>query len=149
MEPLAAIVSMPAPPRTMSPKIISGAGKWGVRYGRVDSTGFGLVLQGQCGLHLDGAAPLRTGQGRFRLDAADLRLRDVQRSAREPITLSPEASVGLAELRHGNHEDEAEFKMLGGYFWFQSTNMDLLVGLLPKLVIFEAPTSPRCVWPIP
>ena len=133
MEPLAAIVSM-LRPRTMSPKIISGAGKWGVRYGRVDSTGFGLVLQGQCGLHLDGAAPLQLAKGDFVLMPPTSGFAMYSDPHVEPITLSPEASVGLAELRHGNHEDEAEFKMLGGYFWFQSTNMDLLVGLLPKLV---------------
>ena len=133
MEPLAAIVSM-LRPRTMSPKIISGAGKWGVRYGRVDSAGFGLVLQGQCGLHLDGAAPLQLAKGDFVLMPPTSGFAMYSDPDVEPVMLSPEASVGLSELRHGNREGEAEFKMLGGYFWFQSTNMDLLVGLLPKLV---------------
>jgi AraC-like DNA-binding protein len=133
MEPLAAIVSMLGA-HTMSPKIISGAGKWGVRYTRVDTAGFGLVLLGQCALHVNGAAPLQLAKGDFVLMPPTSGFAMYSDPDVEPVTLSPDASVGLSELRHGDREGEAEFKLLGGYFRFESTNMDLLVGLLPKLV---------------
>jgi len=133
MDPLAAIVSM-LRPRTMSPKIISGAGAWGIRYARVDSVGFGLVLQGQCALQIDGAAPLQLAEGDFVLMPPTSGFAMYSDPDVEPVTLSPDASVGLSELRHGDPKGEADFKLLGGYFWFDTANIDLLVGLLPKLV---------------
>ncbi len=135
MEPLAAIVSM-LRPRTVSPKIISGAGEWGVRYAQVDSAGFGLVLEGECALRIDGAAPLHLAKGDFVLMPPTSGF--AMYSDPDVAPVLPGSSIGLSELRHGDPEGKPTFKLLGGYFHFAPTNKDLLLRLLPKLVHIQA-----------
>jgi AraC-like DNA-binding protein len=51
-----------------------------------------------------------------------------------PLLLDPEASAGLAELRHGDPHGDADFRMLGGFFRVEPANAALLGDLLPALV---------------
>jgi len=61
------------------------------------------------------------------------------------VHLDPAATIGLTELRHGDRECAEDFKLLGGYFWFEPANAALLAGLLPALVHIRRgdPTAKR------
>ena len=63
----------------------------------------------------------------------------------ELLHLDPAATIGLTELRHGDRERAEDFKLLGGYFWFEPANAALLGGLLPALVHIRRgdPTAKR------
>ena len=133
MEPLAAIISL-LRPRTVSAKVISGAGGWAVRYSRVESAGFGLVLAGACTLEVDGCPPLHLARGDFVLVPPTSGFTMASDPDLEPVRLDPRATMGATEMRHGDPAGEADFRLLGGYFWFEPTNASLLVGLLPTVV---------------
>ncbi len=139
MDPLADMIAL-LRPRAVGAKLILGAGRWAVRYSRVERAGFGLVLAGECWLAVDGYAPLRLAAGDFVLMpatpgftlASDLAVEPVERDADEAA-----ARAGI-EARHGDPDGEAGFKQLGGYFQFDPANIALLAGLLPALVHIPA-----------
>lgn len=133
MEPLAAIISL-LRPRTVFAKIVSGSGEWGVRYSRVENVGFGLVLKGDCHLNADGAKPLRLAKGDFVLMPPNPGFTMSTGPDVVPVELEASAAQTTRELRHGAPDGEAEFRLLGGYFRFDPTNMALLRYLLPALV---------------
>lgn len=120
--------------------MIQGAGRWGVRYSRVDHAGFGLVLAGEAWLAVDGYDPIRFAEGDFVLMpavrgftlASDLGFEPSVRDAADAMARP------VAEARHGDPEGEAQFKQLGGYFQFEPANIALLGGLLPGLVHIPA-----------
>ena len=133
MDPLAAIITL-LRPRTVAAKLISGAGAWGVRYARTESAGFGLVLAGTCSLAVDGCPPLRLAKGDFVLLPPTAGFTMASAPHVEPVEIEPGAAMGAAEMRHGDADAEADFRLLGGYFEFEPTNLDLLVGLLPTVI---------------
>ncbi|WP_207478404.1 AraC family transcriptional regulator [Arenibaculum pallidiluteum] len=138
MEPLAAVILM-LRPRTVAAKIISGAGRWGVRYPRIDNAGFGLVLQGSCHLGVDGCAPLQLEKGDFVLIPSAPGFVFSSDPDFEPVPIDPAmATAARGELRHGDPRAETDFRLLGGYFGFDPANTALLVGLLPTLVHIRA-----------
>lgn len=137
MEPLAGVVTLLAP-RAVGAKIISGAGRWAVRYDRVESAGFGLVLSGACRLAVDGAAPIALACGDFVLLPATPGFTMASDPDAVPVTIDPDASAGLAHLHHGDADAAPDFRMLGGFFRCEPANVALLADLLPALLHVRA-----------
>lgn len=137
MEPLTALIDL-LRPQAVAQKLISGAGKWAVRYGAIGHAGFGLLLKGTCTLRVDGAKPVRLRQGDFVLMPPTSGFAMYSDAKAKPLLLASDASTGLAELRHGDATAAPDCIMLGGYFSFARANIDLLTALLPALVHIEA-----------
>lgn len=129
-DPLAAIIAL-LRPQTVLSKVISGAGKWSVRYARYADPAFCLVLDGACFLDIDGHGALRLSPGDFVLlpetpgftMATDLDLK--------PKLMAP---TRANEVRHGAQAGPATLRMLGGYFQFDRANAPILVKLLPRVI---------------
>ena len=64
-DPLSQVITQ-LRPRAVLSKLISGAGRWGVRYSDFGQPSFCTVLAGSCRLAVDGQAPLtlETGDSR-------------------------------------------------------------------------------------
>ena len=129
-DPLAAVVSL-LRPRAILSKVISGAGRWSIRYGAQNNPGFALILEGSCFLDVDGVGPVELHTGDFVLlpatpgftMASDLRLK--------PKLLTPSHP---RELRHGTQSGPASVQMLGGYFAFEPDNVQLVLRFLPAMI---------------
>jgi AraC-like DNA-binding protein len=129
-DPLAAIIAL-LRPKTILSKVVSGAGRWSVRYAPYLDPAFGLMLEGSCFLDVDGVGVLELQQGDFVLlpatpgftMASDLRL---------PPT--PVAPARAREIRHGSRSGPPSMRMLGGWFQFDPVNAQLLARLLPSAV---------------
>ena len=134
MDPLAAAIAL-LRPRTVLSKIVSGAGRWGVRYSEYGDPSFCLMLAGSCWLSVDGIAPLLLEAGDFLLMPATPGFTLSSGPDVEPVLLSP-AKGGDAdrEITHGDKGGEAPVRMIGGYFRFDTSNAPLLVDLLPVTV---------------
>jgi AraC-like DNA-binding protein len=134
VDPLSEIIAV-LRPRTAYSKIISGAGRWGVRYCEFGHPSFCTVLEGSCRLAVDGAEPLTLTAGDFLLLP---RTPGFTMSGFEPVMPTPMdpnmAQTGANEVRHGRPDGEPDVRLLGGYFEFESTNAGLLVSLLPAQV---------------
>lgn len=119
-------------PQAVKPKLITGAGEWGVRYGRHQHSGFALVLEGVCFLVVDGIESL------FELRAGDFFL--MPQTFGFTMSSHPEIRPRLAttapvrHVRHGSPSGGLNLRMLGGYFQFDRANVQLLVKLLPAIV---------------
>lgn len=133
MEPLAAIISL-LRPRTVFAKVVNGSGRWGVRYAQVENVGFGMILKGECCFITDGAAPVHMKKGDFMLMPPNPGFTMSSDPDVEPVPLEANTAGPLVEARHGESGGDAEFQLLGGYFWFDPTNVQLLLELLPSLV---------------
>ena len=59
VDPLSEVIAL-LRPRTVFSKIISGAGRWGVRYADFGQPSFCTVLEGRCRLAVDGQEPSRS-----------------------------------------------------------------------------------------
>ena len=139
MEPLADVITLLGP-RAVGTKVIQGAGRWAVRLPRMDFAGFGLVLIGECWLEVDGHNPVRLATGDFVLMPANPGFTMASDLACEVVSLNAQEALACqaGEVRHGDPDLEADFKLLGGYFQLDSVNRSLLSGLLPTLVHIQA-----------
>jgi AraC-like DNA-binding protein len=134
VDPLSEVIALLGP-RTVFSKVISGAGRWGVRYSDFGQPSFCTVLDGRCRLAVD-------GQDAITLEAGDFVLLPTTpgftMSGFDPVTptlIDPNATPTQAdEIRHGTPEGDPDVRLLGGYFVFESPDADLLVSLLPALV---------------
>src|SRR5262245_16319991 len=63
-EPLSSIVAL-LRPRTVLSKVVSGAGRWAVRFASYGHPSFCLMLTGSCWLSVDGATPTALEPGDF------------------------------------------------------------------------------------
>jgi AraC-like DNA-binding protein len=134
VDPLSEVIAL-LRPRTVFSKVISGAGRWGVRYSDFGQPSFCTVLDGRCRLAVD-------GQDAITLEAGDFVLLPTTpgftMSGFDPVTptlIDPNATPTQAdEIRHGTPEGDPDVRLLGGYFVFESPDADLLVSLLPALV---------------
>lgn len=134
-DPLAEVVAL-LRPRTVLSKVISGAGRWAVRYAGHEGPGFCLMLDGSCFLDPEGI-------GRMELHAGDF----VLLPAVPTFTMSSDPTVKpkrmdasaprVDELRHGTGAGPATMRQLGGYFRFDAANAGLLVKLLPSMVLIR------------
>ena len=147
-DPLASIVAL-LRPKTVLSKFVSGAGSWAVQYPNFGHPSFGLMQKGSCWLQLDGAEPFLMEPGHYVLLPATPGFRmgsDLEALERPTMRVADTAPTG--DVHHGQQEDEAAVRMLGGYFLFDPTNAPLLVGLLP-MVIHIKPTdagAERLAW---
>lgn len=133
MEGLSALIAM-LRPRTVFAKLVTGRGRWGANFGRIESTGFGLVLSGEC--HVS------TGGSFTRLQAGDFVL--MPPTPHFSICSDPEAELrpimpaGIGgtsfDRHHGDANGEPDFELLGGYFWFDPANAAMVPYLLPPLL---------------
>jgi AraC-like DNA-binding protein len=139
MDPLADVITL-LRPRAAGAKILQGAGRWGVRRSQVAYAGFGLVLEGECWLAVDGHEPLRLATDDFVLMPASPGFTIASDLACEVISLDAQVVVACqdSEARYGDPDLEADFKQLGGIFQFDAVNRSLLGGLLPTLVHIQA-----------
>jgi len=64
VDPLSDVIAL-LRPRTVFSKIISGAGRWGVRYSEFGQPSFCIVLDGRCRLAVDGQEALTLEAGDF------------------------------------------------------------------------------------
>ncbi len=119
----------------MFSKVISGAGRWGVRYSAFDQPGFCTVLEGSCLLNVDGQEAIALAAGDFVLMPATP---GFTLSGFEPVTpqrIDPKLTPSpTGEVRHGRRGGRPDVRMLGGHFLFDSPDVSLLVSLLPVLL---------------
>jgi AraC-like DNA-binding protein len=139
MEPLADVITL-LRPRAVGTKVIKGAGRWAVRRSRMNFAGFGLVLIGECWLEVDCHNPVRFSTGDFVLMPANPGFTMASDLACEVVSLNAQEALACqaGEVRYGDPDLEADFKLLGGYFQLDSVNRSLLSGLLPTLVHIQA-----------
>jgi AraC-like DNA-binding protein len=134
-DPLSQVIAL-LQPRGVSSKLISGAGRWGVRYGEYGAPSFCTVIEGTCRLAVEGQAPVTLQAGDFVLMPATP---GFVLSGFEPVIpnfIDPKVPPPPAEceLRHGVQDGEPDVRLLGGYFLFGSPDTSLLVSLMPALV---------------
>jgi AraC-like DNA-binding protein len=134
VDPLAEVVTL-LQPGAPSSKIVSGAGRWGVRRSEYGQPFFCVILDGSCRLAVDGHEAITLQEGDFVLIPAAL---SFTMSGLEPAT--PEdfdpATVFLlnGEVRRGHRSGPPDVRLLVGYCVFGSPDAALLVSLLPQLV---------------
>src|SRR6185312_6185941 len=120
VDPLSEVIAL-LRPRTVFSKVISGAGRWGVRYTDFGQPSFCTVLDGSCRLAVDGQEPLTLEAGDFLLLP---KTPGFTMSGFYPVTpklMDPKAAPPPTnEVRHG----DADVRLLGGYFIFDSDNAD-------------------------
>ena len=134
IDPLSQVITQ-LRPRAVLSKVISGAGRWGVRYSDFGQPSFCTVLKGSCRLAVDGQAPLTLETGDFILLPATpgFTLSGFERV--KPVLIDPKvAAAATGEVRHGTRRGPPDVQLLGGYFVFDSPDAALLVSLLPALV---------------
>ncbi len=133
-DPLSDLIAL-LRPRTVFAKGISGAGGWAVRYGDFGHPGFCTVIEGRCRLAVDGAGAVTLETGDFAFLPATPGFVMSGFEPAEPAFIDPHAAAGVAhEVRHGRQEGDADVRMLGGYFVFDSPDAALLVSQLPALI---------------
>ncbi len=134
VDPLSEVIAL-LRPRTVFSKIVSGAGRWAVRYSDFGQPSFCTVLDGSCRLTVDGAEPLTLEAGDFLLLP---KTPGFIISGFEPARaklIDPKVSPAPTnEVRHGTPNGDPDVRLLGGAFVFDSRDADLLVSLLPALV---------------
>jgi len=132
-DPLAALITLLRPQAVLS-KIVSGAGRWSVRYPPHEHPGFCLMLEGSCFLDADGV-------GSFELHAGDFVLLPAvpafTLASDLSVTATPVRPTHRPELRHGTRSGPPSMRQLGGYFRFDRANADLVVELLPAYVLIR------------
>jgi AraC-like DNA-binding protein len=129
-ELFAAIIALLRPQAVVS-KLVTGAGRWAVRYARYDDPGFCLMLEGGCFLDVDGLAPMALEQGDFVLLPEVPGFAMGSDRAVRPKPIDPQST---REYRHGTKSGTPEMRMLAGYFRFDRANASLLGKLLPPAV---------------
>jgi len=134
VDPLSEVIAL-LRPRTVVSKVISGAGRWAVRYSDFGQPSFCTVLDGSCRLSVDGQEPLTLEEGDFLLLP---KTPGFTMSGFEPASaklIDPTVSPSPAhEVRHGTPEGDPDVRLLGGSFVFDTSDGGLLVSLLPTLV---------------
>jgi len=134
LDPLSEVIAL-LRPRTVLSKVISGAGRWGVRYADFGQPSFCTVLEGSCRLAVDGVEPITLEAGDFVLLPTTP---GFTLSGFEPVApkfIDPNALRSQSEdIRHGSPDGAPDVRLLGGYFDCESPDAALLVSLLPTLV---------------
>ena len=135
VDPLSEIIEL-LRPRAVFTKGISGAGRWGVRYGDFGHPSFAIVLEGACRLAVDGQQPLTLEAGDFILlpRTPGFTMTGFEPVIPEIIDPHVAALTTEGEVRHGDQGGPPSVRILGGYFIFDSEDSGLLVSLLPDQV---------------
>ncbi|NZA26230.1 AraC family transcriptional regulator [Luteimonas sp. SJ-92] len=133
-DPLSQLVGL-LRPRAAFANVISGKGRWAVRYAEYGRPSFCIVLAGGCRLAVDGHAPLAVGAGDFILLPTTPAFTLSSDDPPAPVpwdadTLPRDGS----EVRYGDPGGVPDMRSLGGAFLFDSADPALLVSLLPPVV---------------
>src|SRR5262245_40513814 len=116
VDPLSDIIGL-LHPQAVFTKGISGAGRWGVRYGDFGHPSFAIVIEGSCRLAVDGQAELTLSAGDFVLLPTTP---GFTMSGFEPVIpefIDPHvAAAATGEIRHGRPDGPPAVRILGGYF---------------------------------
>lgn len=133
-DPLSQVIGL-LHPRAAFANVISGKGRWAVRYAEYGKPSFCVVLEGGCHLAIDGHAPFAIGAGDFILLPATPAFTLSSDDPPPPVLRDPDAlpSDG-SEVRYGEMEGTPDLRSLGGAFLFDNDNPALLVSLLPAVV---------------
>lgn len=135
-DPLADVIAL-LKPKAIFSKVISGAGRWAVRYSQFGQPSFCAVLEGSCLLALEKQEPITLAAGDFVLLPATPGFTMTSLHGGTPRQVDARAATadsGAGELRHGTQGGRPEVRMLGGYFEFESPDAALLVSLLPAVL---------------
>lgn len=133
-DPLSEIITL-LRPRAVFSKLISGAGRWGVRYSAFDQPSFCTVLEGSCLLAVDGEEAITLRAGDFVLMPATPGFTMSDFESTSPERIDPKRLPSPAgEVRHGRRGGRPDVRMLGGYFVLDAPDTALLATLLPALL---------------
>jgi AraC-like DNA-binding protein len=133
-DPLSEVIGL-LRPRAVFSKIISGAGRWAVRYSEYGEPSFCTVLEGSCRLAVDGHPQVALEAGDFVLLPATPGFTMSGFEPAEPVRIDPRvAPVPEGEVRHGTPRVPPDVRLLGGAFAFDSPDAALLGSLLPAMV---------------
>lgn len=133
IDPLIEVVTLLQPGAPFS-KLVSAAGRWGVRRSDDGRPFYCVILDGSCRLAVDGHAPMILEKGDFVLVPSVF---DFAMSSPEPPDANhhtPHVALPSGEYRHGDPDGPPDVRMLVGYCVFGSPDAALLVSLLPQLV---------------
>ncbi|WP_418122046.1 AraC family transcriptional regulator [Variovorax sp. 160MFSha2.1] len=136
IDPLSQVIAL-LKPRAVFSKVISGAGRWGVRYTQFGLPSFCALLEGSCLLSVDGAETLTLTAGDFVLlpTTPGFTMTSLEPGTPVPIDARKAAmDTSGSEIRHGTRGGRPEVRMLGGYFEFDSPDSAMLVSLLPAVL---------------
>ena len=133
-DPLADVVTLLKPSARFS-KVVSGAGPWRVRRTEAGHPFYCVILEGSCGLAVDGHEPITLQNGDFVLIPAayDFAMSSLEPTTVKDIETSPVALLN-GEFRLGIQTDRPDVRLLVGHCVFGSPDAALLVSLLPQLV---------------
>ncbi len=132
-DPLGAVIALLRPQAIFS-KVISGSGKWAVRYAKASDPAFCVVLAGGCYLDAEGVGKLELGEGDFVFFPATPGFTMASDLSLKPKLVLPSHGE---ELRHGKKDGEPTLRMLGGYFRFDRANAQLLLRFLPLVILIR------------
>ena len=136
IDPLSQVIAL-LKPRAVFSKVISGAGRWGVRYTQFGLPSFCALLEGSCLLSVDGEETLTLAAGDFVLlpTTPGFTMTSLEPGTPVPIDARKAAlDTSGSEIRHGTRGGRPEVRMLGGYFEFDSPDSAMLVSLLPAVL---------------
>lgn len=133
MDPFSDVIALLRPTAVFS-KPITGRGEWGVQYKAYGAPGFSIVLAGRCWLEIEGAEPVLLDRGDFVLMPSSPAFRMLSRPGAPCVAGHPSQT----DVRHGDPEGGADFRMLGGSFQLNPVNAPLLVALLPGVIHIRA-----------
>lgn len=133
-DPLSQVIGL-LHPRAAFANVISGKGRWAVRYAEYGKPSFCIVLEGGCQLAVDGHAPFAIGAGDFILLPTTPAFTLCSDDPPPPVLWDADAlpSDG-SEVRYGDTDGAPDMRSLGGAFVFDSGDPALLVSLLPAVV---------------
>lgn len=133
-DPLSQVIGL-LHPRAAFANVISGRGRWAVRYPEYGRPSFCIVLEGGCQLAIDGHAPFAIGAGDFILLPATPAFTLSSDDPPLPMLRDPEALPrNGSEVRYGETDGTPDLRSLGGAFVFDSGDPALLVSLLPAVL---------------
>lgn len=134
IDPLAEVVMLLKPGAPFA-KQVSGAGNWMVRRAEAGRPFYGAVLDGTCRLVVDGHPPMILEQDDFVLipSAFNFTISSLEPPSGPEDT--PHVVLPRGEIRHGDQHRPPDVQMLVGYCVFASSDVQLLVSLLPRLVL--------------
>lgn len=133
-DPLSQIIGL-LHPRAAFANVISGKGRWAVRYAEYGKPSFCIVLEGGCQLAVDGHASFAIGAGDFILLPTTPAFTLCSDDSSPPVLWDADAlpSDG-SEVRYGDTDGAPDMRSLGGAFVFDSGDPALLVSLLPAVM---------------
>jgi len=133
-DPLSEVITL-LHPRAVYSKVISGAGRWGVRYSEFGQPSYCTIIEGRCRLEVVGQDPVTLVAGDFVLLPATPGFTISGFVPVTPTFIDPKLTdASSEEVRHGAPGIDPEVRLLGGYFVFDSPDAGFLVSLLPALV---------------